>query len=193
MRCWFAAFLFVPVATLFALDQEVHAPDDMPLEIEPPVLIQNVAPVATDAEQFDVEKTERDLAHAEKNAASGERLYKSGVISKVEAEERALKVVRLTAKLAETRLQQAKLNLEQLKSRNAAGVVSGNDVVIAEAATKEAEEAAAAAANVRRRAETEAAARNVQRQQKLIALGSGRKADLTRAQQKLTELLQPND
>jgi multidrug resistance efflux pump len=55
-------------------------------------------------------------------------------------------------------------------------------------ALAQAEEAAARAAEERNRAELDAAQRNLQRQQKLLALGSGRKADVNRAQEKLAEL-----
>jgi outer membrane protein TolC len=51
--------------------------------------------------------------------------------------------------------------------------------------------AAHAAAAERERAELEAAKTNLQRQQKLLALGSGRKSDVARAEQKLAELKTP--
>ncbi len=188
------------VATLFALEEDLPAPDDgLPLEIDPPLLIQNRSPDVLlpdgtlNPEQLDFAKIENDLVRAERNAGSGERLYKAGIISKVEAEERALKVVRLEAKLAEARVQQAKSKLEELKTQNAAGVVALNDLHAAETLVTEAAQAAALAAEERRRAETEAAVRNVQRQQKLLALGSGRKADVSRAEQKLTDLQRPGE
>ncbi|HEV3410786.1 MAG TPA: hypothetical protein VG095_10865, partial [Chthoniobacterales bacterium] len=51
-----------------------------------------------------------------------------------------------------------------------------------------AEETAKRTAEERHRAELEAALRNLQRQQKLLALGSGRKADVSRAEKRLAEL-----
>ncbi len=185
-------------ATMFALEEELAKPDeDLPLEIDPPLLIHNRAPDGSlpdgnpNAEQLDVAKIEEDLARAEKNAGSAERLYKVGIISKVEAEERALKVVRLRAKLAEARVQQAKSRLEELRTQHAGGVVTMHNVEAADALVTETVQAAEKAVRDRRRAETEAAARNVQRQQKLLARGSGRKADLSKAQQRLTDLQQP--
>ncbi len=185
-------------ATMFALEEELPTPDEgLPPEIEPPLLIQNRAADGSlpggnpNAEELDVAKIAKDLARAEKNAGAGERLYKAGIISQVEAEERALKLVRLQAKLAEARVQQAKNRLEDLKTQQAARVVPLNDVDAAEALVTETAEAAERAVEGRRRAETEAAARNVQRQRKLLALGSGRKADLSKAQRTLTELQQP--
>jgi hypothetical protein len=94
----------------------------------------------------------------------------------MEAEQRALKVVQLTAALAEARLQAAKAEAAESEQPTAASTLA------------EAEEAAKRAAEERHRAETEQALRDLQRQQKLLALGSGRRADVNRAEKKLAEL-----
>jgi len=94
----------------------------------------------------------------------------------LEAEQRALKVVQLTAELAEARLQAAKSQVGTTENADAVTEVA------------DAEEAAKRAAEERHRAEIEQALRNLQRQQKLLALGSGRKADVHRAEKKLAEL-----
>jgi hypothetical protein len=177
---------------VFAADELPTQDPDEPLEIEPPLLIGNrapdgslvAAPQGADAAPADVDlvRLKSDLARAKKNAASGERLYKSGIIAKVEAEERALKVIRLVAKLAEARLQEAKRQAEAGNPSEG----SAQDVAQAEAAVERAAEEC-------RRAELEAALRNLQRQQKLLALGSGRKADVNRAEQKLAELQRPQN
>ena len=165
-----------------------------PLEIEPPLLITTRGPdgslpdtraaTPTDA---DIAKLEKDLARATKNAASAERLFKAGIISKVDMEERGLRVVRLEASLASARVEEAKRLIAEKKERPA-GEISEADLRASEEALAQAEQAAAHAAEERHRAELDAALRNLQRQQKLLALGSGRKADLNRAQQKLAEL-----
>jgi len=49
------------------------------------------------------------------------------------------------------------------------------------------------AAAARERAELDAAQLNVERQRKLLALGSGRKSEVSRAEQKLAELKTPKD
>lgn len=185
-------------ATVFALDEDLPAPNEgLPLEIDPPLLIQNrdregsLPDGNLNAELLlDVEKIERDVSGAERNAGSAERLYKAGIISKAEAEERIFKVVRLQAKLGEARVQQAKRDLEQLKSERIVGVVTLEDVNAAERLVNEALQTADRATEEFRRAETASAARDVQRQQKLLALGSGRKGDLRRAQEKLADLQQ---
>jgi hypothetical protein len=57
-----------------------------------------------------------------------------------------------------------------------------------EAALARAIESAHAAAKKREQAELEAAEANLTRQQKLLSLGSGRKADVAKAERKLAEL-----
>lgn len=190
MRRWslLLANAFVAFHFLAAAEEELPAPDpDQPLEIEPPLLIRNRAPdgslivpnqnaPASDA-ALDPAKLETDLARAKKNAAAGERLYRAGIIAKVEAEERALKVVRLVAKLAQAQLEQAKLQQDGSATDKLAAV----------------EKAAAQAAEEKQRAELQAAIRNLQRQQKLLARGSGRKSDVNRAARKLAELQNPTN
>lgn len=184
MRWWAGAI----AATIFAAT--LSGADDLPkpeesegLEIDPPLLIQNrgadglpIIPAA--AQSPDLAKLENDLTRAKKSAAAAERLFKGGIISKVEAEERALRVVRLQAALASAQLEDAKTKADAVE----------HSELIAQA-----EQAAERAAEERHRAELEVALRNLQRQQKLLALGSGRKADVNRAEKKLAELQHGQD
>ena len=156
------------------------------LEIDPPVLIESrgadgtlvikgAGPV-TDSDQ-ELAKLEKDLARAKRSAEGADRMYRSGIIAKAEAEARVLKVVQLEAKLADARLANAK------RKAGEESVAEPHEAAVVQAA-----EAARRATEERKRAELEAALRNLQRQQKLLALGSGRKADVNRAEQKLAEL-----
>jgi hypothetical protein len=131
---------------------------------------------AAEPANVDVAKLEKELARAEKRASSADRMFKAGIIAKVDAEQRALKVVQLTAALAEARLQAAKT------------LATEAEQPIGESALADAEAEAKRAAEDRHRAEIEQALRDLQRQQKLLALGSGRKADVSRAEKKLAEL-----
>ena len=204
MNRWLSALV---VATSFSValaqdlpTEELPAPgdplptQDVPLEIEPPLLITTRGPDGSLPDprgsapaNVDIAKLEKDLARATKNAAGAERLFKAGIISKVDMEERGLRVVRLQASLEAARFEEAKRAMQEQKER-AGAASSETDLQASEQSVAEAEQAAARAAEERRRAELEAALRNLQRQQKLLALGSGRKADLNRAQQKLAEL-----
>lgn len=168
---------------------DLRAQDDLPsaADIEPPILVPNRdtdgLPVPT--AQTDPVKLESDLARAKRSAAAGERLFRAGIISQVESEERASKVVRLEAELAEARLAAVRTQLveQQTQGEMAAAQLSALQSAVTEAA-RVAEQTLAE----RRRAEVEAAARNLARQRKLLALGSARRSDVSRAEKKLAEL-----
>lgn len=176
-----------------AAQEDLPQPDNsQPLDIEPPILIPSRNPdgtpnLPTPPDEVDLAKLEADLSRAKRNAASGERMFRAGIISKVESEERALKVVRLEAKLAEAQLETARGRLRAQKEQ--ADVVEIEAQVRArEDQVAEAAHAAAEAEEAHQRAELEAATRNLARQQKLLALGSGRRSDVSRAEKKLAEL-----
>lgn len=174
---------------------DVEPAEGEPLEIEPPLLIttrelDGALPDMRKAAapgNVDLAKLERDLARAVRNASGAERLFKAGIISKVEMEERGLRVIRLQAALENARLADAKRAVDEQKQRVAADT-SDTELKTSEELLAQAEQAAARATEERHRAELDAALRNLQRQQKLLALGSGRKADVNRAQEKLAEL-----
>ena len=170
------------------------------MDIEPPLLIQETpnrnivpnAPPVPGQTNLDPERIALALEKAKKNAASGERLYKGGIIAKVDAENRVLKVIRLEADLAAAKLELVRQNLEVQQVRLDAREISAQDFEAAKAlladATKEAESAAAR----KNKAELDAAELNLRRQQKLLAMGSGRKAEVNRAQEKVSALQQKN-
>lgn len=186
------------LTTAFATDELPSSDDSRPLEIEPPLLIQGRGPEGpiplgqpNAPGDVDVAKLQVDVAQAKKSAASAERLFKAGILAKVQAEDRAVKVVRLEAKLADARLAEAKRKLDELKNGNSGDEAFTRELKATEALVAETTAAAEQTAAARRTAEVEAAARNVERQRKLLALGSGRKADVSKAQEKLAELQQP--
>ncbi|MFL6518717.1 MAG: hypothetical protein ACJ8NS_00695 [Chthoniobacterales bacterium] len=201
MMRWIALpFVLAFAATLPAQETLPTNPEE-PMDIEPPLLIQqapNQNVVYTSpgtAEQKpapNVDQLTASLEKARKNAASGERLYKAGIIAKVEAENRALKVVRLEAELAQAKLDLAEQNVAAEQARLEAGEISARDAEAARsaelAATKEAELAIAK----KEKAELDAALLNLQRQKKLLAMGSGRKSEVNRAQEKVSALQQKN-
>lgn len=165
----------------FALD-ELELPgqrDSLPSDIEPPLLLQNPARDASTLDPQSTSAIENGLAQARKRAASADRLFRGGIIAKVEAEQRALRVVQLEAMLAEARLEEAR------KVAPATGKPRGDGEI-----AKLAEEARIARERCHR-AELDAALRNLQRQKKLLALGSARKSDVNRAEEKLAELQRP--
>ena len=193
------AFLCL-AAALAAQDLPKHDSDDS-FEVEPPLLIPNrsnellpdAITAGKPASNLDPDRLEKEFERAKKSAAGAERLFRIGVLAKVEVEQRALRVVRLQSDLESARLAQAKQEVAQLEQRLAAGEISKADLSQAEVTLAGATEAAQAAAEKREHAELEAAELNLRRQQKLMALGSGRKSEVARAEQKLAELKAPKE
>ena len=191
MKRWvaFSLSFAIPVVTLIAQEP---SPDSGSFEVEPPLLVQPdgtpVAPPETSRKPSrDLVQLETQLERAKRSSASAERLYKAGILAKVEAEQRALRVVRLQADFAKAQLAQLQ---EQVGKGTSDGIVQVQSAVRADLRAALAQAAAAekeAAANLAK-AELDAAILNLQRQQKLRALGSARKSDVARAEEKLAAL-----
>ena len=189
-QCAFYLSLVMGIVPLLAQEP---APDPGSFEVEPPLLVQPdgrpVASVeASPIPNLDVAQLEKQLERAKKSAASAERLYKAGVLAKLEAEQRALRVIRLQAELAKAQLAAVQksstvddgtVQTVQVQQENG----PESKVVLAQVTAA----AQAAAANLAK-AELDAAILNLQRQQRLLALGSARKSDVTRAEEKLAAL-----
>ena len=201
MMRWIALPFVLAFAAVLPAQETLPTNPEEPMDIEPPLLIQeapnqNVVytrPNEPDLKPIpDPDVIAASLEKARKSAASGERLFKSGIIAKVEAESRVLKVIRLEAELAEAKLELARQNVVAQEARLEAAEIAESDVEAAKtielAALKE-EEAAAAKKS---QAELAAAELNLRRQQKLLAMGSGRKSEVSRAQEKLSALQQKN-
>ena len=193
MKGWLGLIVSALIVLSAGAQTELPLPShdgEEPGEIDPPLLITSRARdgsipdlpgITREASPADVAKLESDLLRAQKRAAGADRLYKAGISAKVDAEQRVLKVVQLEAALAQARVDAAKAKVESAEDGSTRTLLAN-----AEAAAKQALEQ-------RQQAELEAAMRNLQRQQKLLALGSGRKADVSRAEAKLAELQQPNE
>ena len=171
--------MIVTAVPAFSLEEpELPQPSDsLPSDVEPAPLLQNLASDDSTLDPRSASAIEDDLAQARKRAASADRLFRAGIIAKVEAEQRVLRVVQLEAMLAEARLEEAR------KGAAETGKPESEIACIAEAARIATERC--------HRAEIEAAVRNLQRQKKLLALGSAHKSDVNRAEKKLAELQRP--
>jgi len=201
MMRWIALpFVLAFAATLPAQETLPTNPEE-PTDIEPPLLIQEApnqnivytTPAdSADKPAPDLDQLTASLEKAKKSAASGERLYKGGIIAKVEAENRALKVVRLEAELAEAKRELAKQNVEVQQARLEAGEIAESDVETAKSLELSAAKEAETAVANKEKAEFDAAVLNLHRQQKLLAMGSGRKSEVNRAQEKVSALQQKN-
>lgn len=133
---------------------------------------------------LDVAKLTADVERAKKIAIWREKLCKSGVLSKVEAETAALRVVRLTKDLEAARAEAARLTLEELRKKSA----PSEEIAAAEKNAESLAEAAKVSANKWNGAQRAAAELNLQRQRKLYALGAGSRSQVRKAEAALQTL-----
>jgi len=192
--------IFTLLVTAFALpmaawaadqpgDSKSEEPDSF--EVEPPILKQDLSDEPLP--NGDMARLEKQLARAKQNSAGAERLYKVGVLAKAEVEQRLLKVVRCESDLANARVARAKEELAEKESQLATGEITRDELESMKTALAQLTEAAQAATAKRERAELEFAEANLRRQQKLLKLGIGQKADVTHAEEKLAELKSQNN
>jgi multidrug resistance efflux pump len=196
--------LALPVALLAAVvlavaaDQSQESKSDEPgeFDIEPPILKQNLSnePLSSKASpEAEVARLEKQFQLAKQIAASAARLYKIGVLSKAEMEQRLLKVVQCECNLAIARLAFCEEQIAALQSLVASGENAKDELAQARADLAQLTEAAEIASAKRERAELEAAELNLRRQQKLLKQGVARQSDVTRAEEKLAEVKSQQD
>jgi len=187
--------IFVLLVTAFALAIAVWAADQSAgnkseepdsFDVEPPILKQNLSDEPLP--NGDLARLGKQLERARQNATGAERLYKIGVLAKMEVEQRLLKVVRCESDLANARVARAKEELIEKESQLATGEITRDEMAAVKTALAQLTEAAQVAAAKRERGELEAAEANVRRQQKLLKLGIAQKSDVTDAQEKLAQV-----
>jgi len=189
------ALVGLPLSALVAQDVP-KSDDDTSFDIEPPLLVKpwehdrEPDDSEENAAQPDAAKLTQQLESAKKSAASAARLVKTGVLSKVEAEQRALRVVRLESQLAHAQMIAAQEEVTAGRARFAAGQTTQAEVDAAVAALAKATTAAQTAEDTYHKAQLDAAALNLRRQRQLLALGSAHKSDVARAEEKLAQLQQ---
>jgi multidrug resistance efflux pump len=194
------ARIFALPVTLLALAMAVWAADQSAgnkseepdsFDVEPPILKQNLSDEPLP--DGDMARLEKQLQRAKQNAAGAERLYKIGVLAKMEVEQRLLKVIRCESDLANARVARAKEELAEKESQLATGEITKDELESIKTALAQLTEAAQVATAKRERAELDAAEANLRRQQKLLKLGIAGKDDVDRAQEKLAELKAPKN
>jgi multidrug resistance efflux pump len=178
---------------VWAADQSAGSKSEEPdsFDVEPPILKQNLSDEPLP--DGDMARLEKQLERAKKNAAGAERLFKIGVLAKMEVEQRLLKVVRCESDLANARVARAKEELAEKESQLATGEITKDELESIKTTLTQLTESAQVATAKRERAELEAAEANLRRQQKLLKLGIAGKDDVDRAQEKLAELKAPKD
>lgn len=177
----------------FAADQPNNSDEPGEFDVEPPILKQNLSDELAESgtPDGDVARCEKKLERARRNAAGAERLWKIGVLAKVEVEQRALKAVKCEAELASARVAQAKGTVAEQESRVASGDATKQELEVAKTALAQLIEAEQKAVAKRESVELEFAEANLRRQQRLLKLGSAHKSDVSNAEEKLAELKAP--
>ena len=186
-----AVALLGTVLLAVAADESQQSKSDEPgeFDIEPPILKQNLSNEPSKASpEAEVARLEKQFQLAKQIAAPAARLYKIGVLSKGEMEQRLLKVIQCECNLAIARLAFCEEQIAALQSLDASGENAKDELAQARADLAQLTEAAEIASAKRERAELEAAELNLRRQQKLLKLGVARESDVTRAEEKLAEL-----
>jgi len=187
-------FLTSAMITL-AADQSSNSDEPGEFDVEPPILKQNLSDELAEAgtPDGDVARCEKKLERSKRNAAGAERMWRIGVLAKVEVEQRALKVIKCEAEVASARVIQATGAVAQQESRVASGEATKQELEVTKATLTQLIEAEQKAVAKRETAELEFAEANLRRQQRLLQLGSAHKSDVTNAEEKLAELKTPKN
>ena len=178
-----------------AADQPNNSDEPGEFDIEPPILKQNLSDELAEAAtpDGDVARCEKKLERSKRNAEGAERLWRIGVLAKVEVEQRALKMIKCETELASARVVQAKGIVAEQESRVASGESTKQELEVAKTALAQLIEAEQKAVAKRESAEVEFAEANLRRQQRLLKLGSAHRSDVTNAEEKLAELKAPKN
>jgi hypothetical protein len=180
---------------VLAADQPINSDEPGEFDVEPPILTQNLSDELAEAgtPDGDVARCEKKLERSKRNAAGAERMWRIGVLAKVEVEQRALKVIKCEAEVASARVIQATGAVAQQESRVASGEATKQELEVTKATLTQLIEAEQKAVAKRETAELEFAEANLRRQQRLLQLGSAHKSDVTNAEEKLAELKTPKN
>ena len=178
-----------------AADQPNNSDEPGEFDVEPPILKQNLSDELAESgtPDGDVARCEKKLERSKRNAEGAERLWKIGVLAKVEVEQRALKMIKCETELASARVVQAKGIVAEQESRVASGESTKQELEVAKTALAQLIEAEQKAVAKRETAELEFAEANLRRQQRLLKLGSAHRSDVTNAEEKLAELKGPKN
>lgn len=173
--------------------QELPTANDS-FEVEPPLLVPPdelepaQAGIEPQAAPIALARLRKQLERAREGAGSAERLVKSGVLAKVEAEHWALRAKRLEAEVTNAELAGAKDLVAVQKKRLEKGEISKSELDEAVRVLAGASAAAERANASYQQAQLDAAAIDLRRQKQLLAVGSARKSDVARAEEKLALL-----
>lgn len=152
-----------------------------PLDFEPSLQLYDVTEEPGQMRPRELDRAERDAERAREKEQRWKILQRRGVVSQAEAERASRQATEAIFKLAQARVRYWQVQVETLRSKVAKGESSRDLLVTAEASLGTAERLATEAETVFHRRSLEIAEANLERQQRLLALGIGSKAEVQRA------------
>lgn len=171
----------VLVGSLRAEEALPHRDPREALDFEPNLQLYNVPEEPALAPPRDLAQAERDAERAREKEQRWKTLQRRGVVSQAEAERASRQAAEAIFKLAQARVTYWQQQVEMLRGKVAKGENARDLLVTAEGSLGNAERLAADAQTVFHQRSFEIAAANLERQQRLLALGIGSKAEVQRA------------
>ena len=166
----------------------LHADEALPrrdpgeaLNFEPNLRLYEVPEDSGPARPPDLGRAERNAERARQKEQRWKTLQRSGVVSQAEAERASRQAAEAVSKLAMARVTYWEEQVELLRAKVGKGGGARDLLVTAEQSLTNAQRLAADARTVFHRRSLEIAEANLERQQRLVALGIGSKAEVQRA------------
>src|SRR5437868_14374123 len=158
LRLACAAVLFATASAVYPQAELPESDDYESFEIEPPMLMPNrqvdsgESKLNSAASERDPAELQKKVERAKRAAIDAEQLFRRGVLSKVEVELRALRIVRLQADLENAWFQRAVADLAVQRTRLEMGEISKEELAAFEKQVQTASDTAQAAAAAREKA-----------------------------------------
>ena len=200
LRSGTAAMLSRACMILCLISAALHAQETLPkkgpddrFDFEPKLMLDGpdapaLSGTAAPSPEEQVAKCKANLLRAEQRAADAEQLYKDGILAKVEAEARFLRVIQAHKALADAQLAEATARQMAISKAFSSRTASQADLDSANAVLRSAGEAATAADAEWRKAELNAALLDLQRKRKLYNEGAGTLHELQMAEDRVAML-----
>jgi multidrug resistance efflux pump len=140
---------------------------------------------------LDVERAKADYERAQRKQVRWQKLVKAGVLAQVEAENAVVQTAKARVKYEKARVAEQQRALEELREKVKAGQAAVDAVTSAESALATARAMSGEAEQALKQTLLLYAESNVDRQRRLIAMGSGSRSQLRRAEDNLSLLKAP--
>ena len=176
------ALIALVIAGSLRADEALPRRDpDEALNFEPNLRLYDVPEDPAPARAPDLARAERNAERARQKEERWKTLQRSGVVSQAEAERASRQAAEAISKLATARVTYWEQQVEVLRGKLGKGGGARDLLVTAEQSLANAQRLAADARAVFQRRSLEIAKANLERQQRLLALGIGSKAEVERA------------